>query len=90
MVARELTPFSSVSVIYNLYLNLGVLGLRSLENYIVEDNVSPPFLHTTLKAKTLYDSILTKKKKKKRNGVKPTTEPTSPCSAPFSPAPLTS
>lgn len=86
MVARELTPFSSISVIYNLYLNLGVLGLRSLENYIVEDNVSPPCLHTTQKAKTLYDSILTKK----RNGAKPTTEPTSPCSAPSSPAPPTS
>lgn len=27
-------------VIYNLYLNLGVIGLRSLENYISEDNVS--------------------------------------------------
>lgn len=27
-------------VIYNLYLNLGVIGLRSLENYIVEDSVS--------------------------------------------------
>ena len=30
-------------VIYNLYLNLGVIGLRSLENYNVEDNVSSRF-----------------------------------------------
>lgn len=41
-ISRILTPFSSASVIYNLYLNLGVRGLRSLENYIVEDNVSRP------------------------------------------------
>ena len=42
---------STVSVIYNLYLNLGVMGLRSLENYIVEDNVSPLRPHTTQQAK---------------------------------------
>lgn len=42
---------STVSVIYNLYLNLGVMGLRSLENYIVEDNVSLLRPHTTQQAK---------------------------------------
>ena len=42
---------STVSVIYNLYLNLGVIGLRSLENYNVEDNVSPLRPHTPQEAK---------------------------------------
>jgi hypothetical protein len=29
-----------IAVTYNLYLQLGVLGLRSLESFIIDDNVS--------------------------------------------------
>lgn len=74
-ILRIITTFSSASVNYNLYLNLGVQGLRSLKNYIVEDNVSRP-------CPPYHPEILIPLKK--RNGVKPTTLP---WSAPSSPAP---
>jgi dipeptidyl-peptidase-3 len=31
---------TAIAVIYNLYLQLGVLGLRSLESFIIDDSVS--------------------------------------------------
>ena len=62
---RKITD--SFSVEYNMYIQLGVAGLRALENYMVEDRVSAPNYSAVLEISSRLTST-------SRNGAKRTAE----------------